>query len=325
MAYGFWKDLPRPFFALAPMADVTDPPFRRMFAKYGKPDVLWTEFVSADGLFSPGRDEIMKRLAYRKNEHPIVAQIFGANPETVRKSAELIRSLGFDGLDINMGCPDKSIERQGAGAALIKDPKRAQEVILAAKEGARDMPVSVKTRIGYNKNTLEEWIPALLLALPAAITIHGRTRRVMSKVPADWDAIARAAEIIKSSGRLPKRPLVIGNGDVASLREARRKARTYGVDGVMIGRGAFGKPWFFDRTGAYADIPLKKQLRIMVEHTKAFEAHFKEPAAFHVMKKHFKAYVTGFPGARELRVALMGTANASEVQTLVDMFLKERE
>src|ERR1700733_1071337 len=199
----FWKDLKKPIMVLAPLADVTDPAFRRIIAKYGKPNVMWTEFVSADGLFLGGYESLVKDLAYTESERPIVAQFFTSKPEMMRKAAELACDLGFDGIDINMGCPDKSVEKQGAGAAAIKNPKLAQEIILAAMEGAREsskktaknLPVSVKTRIGYNKNELETWLPALLQTHPAVITLHARTRKEMSNVPAQWDKIKRAVEI----------------------------------------------------------------------------------------------------------------------------------
>src|SRR5476649_391186 len=159
---GFWKDLKKPILCLAPMADVTDCAFRQIIAKYGKPDVFFTEFVSADGLCSPGRDKLLVDFIYGENERPIVAQIFGANAENIKKAASLCKELGFDGIDINMGCPDKSIEKQCAGAGMIKDPKLAKEIIRAAIEGAGGLPVSVKTRIGYNKNEIDTWIRGLL-------------------------------------------------------------------------------------------------------------------------------------------------------------------
>src|SRR3989339_2233103 len=183
---GFWiKSLKRsrrqkkPIMCLAPMADVTDAAFRRMFVKYGRPDVFWTEFVSADGLCSAGKNNLLIDLKYSERERPIVAQIFGATPQNFYQAAKLLKKLGFDGIDINMGCPDKSVEKQGAGAALIKNPKLAQEIILATKEGSGGLPVSVKTRIGYNINIIEEWTEALLRAKPAAITFHLRTRKEM--------------------------------------------------------------------------------------------------------------------------------------------------
>ncbi|MBX4209241.1 tRNA-dihydrouridine synthase family protein, partial [Candidatus Parcubacteria bacterium] len=164
MNYGFWKKLKKPFFVLAPMADVSDAAFRRVIAKYGKPDVLWTEFVSADGLCSPGRKVLLRDLDFTRKEKPIVAQLFSSNPDKMRQAAALCQKLGFDGIDINMGCPDRSIEKQGAGAAMIKDPKRAREIIRAAKEGAPKLPVSVKTRIGYYRNDIATWIPEILVS-----------------------------------------------------------------------------------------------------------------------------------------------------------------
>src|SRR3989344_2933272 len=195
----FWNKLKCPIMALAPMADVTDQAFRRVIAKYGKPDVMWTEFVSADGLFLGGYEHLIHDLKFTEGERPIVAQFFTSKPEMMRKVAELACDLGFDGIDINMGCPDKSIEKQGAGAANIKNSKLAQEVILAAMEGAKkdgkSLPVSVKTRIGYNKNEIETWIPALLETHPTVLTIHARTRKEMSNISADWAQVKRAVEI----------------------------------------------------------------------------------------------------------------------------------
>lgn len=315
----FWQKLPKPFFALAPMADVTDIAFRSMFVKYGKPDVLWTEFVSCDGLCSAGREIILRDLAYTESERPIVAQIFGGNPDTCFKAAESIRELGFDGVDINMGCPDRSVEKQGAGASLIKDPKRAQEIIRAVQAGAGSVPVSVKTRIGYNKDETDTWIPALLETGLDALTIHGRTRKEMSLVDARWDDIARVVEMAKGTDTI-----VIGNGDVTSLEDGRQKAATYGVAGVMVGRGAFGNPWFFNLNRQKSDVPLEEQLSVMVEHAKLFEEKLRDIKNFAVMKKHFKAYVTEFDGAKELRVKLMETNSAAEIKKVVDTFLRER-
>ena len=194
----FWQKLAenkKPFFALAPMADVTDIAERQMLTKYGKPDVLYTEFVSCDGLMSEGRKVLIKDLRFKKNEHPIVAQFFGSKPENFLGCAKLAKELGFDGFEINMGCPDKSVMKQGAGAMLMKNSKLAREIIRAAKKGAGDMPVSVKTRIGFNKNEIETWLPELLAEKPAVITIHGRTKKEMSDVEAHWNVIKRAVEI----------------------------------------------------------------------------------------------------------------------------------
>lgn len=185
---GFWEKLPRPFFVLAPMADVTDCAFRKVISKYGKPDVFWTEFVSADGLaHEKAREKLLIDFKYDKDEHPIVAQIFGGNPDNIEAAARLCAELGFDGVDINMGCPDRAIERQCAGSGMIKNPKLAREVIRAAKRGAPDLPISVKTRLGYNKNEINTWVRELLEEDIAVLSMHLRTRKEMSKVPAHWE------------------------------------------------------------------------------------------------------------------------------------------
>ena len=321
----FWKDIKKPFLALAPMADVTDAAFRRMFAKYGKPDVTWTEFVSADGLcLAPeeGRKRLLKAFEYIEAERPVVAQIFGSNPEYIEKAAVMVCELGFDGVDINMGCPDRSVEKQKAGAALIKTPELAKEIILAAKRGAGDMPVSVKTRVGYNKDELEIWLPALLSAEPALITIHARTRKEMSLVSARWERVKRAVEIRDEVQRNSKvKTLIAGNGDVASREEAFKRVEETGADGVMIGRGVFGNPWFFNPEIKKENLPIEEQLKVMVEHTKLFE-ELCSYKSFVVMKKHYKAYCHGFDGAKELRVRLMEAENAGEVERLVNEFIK---
>ena len=363
---------------LAPMADVTDMAFRYIIAKYSKyggqdigpygkftrphskivggPDVLWTEFVSADGLFLGGYDHLIHDLKFTEAEHPIVAQFFTSKPEIMKKAAELAVKLGFDGIDINMGCPDKSIEKQGAGAASMKNPKLAQEVILAAKEGAKkdgkNLPISVKTRVGYNKNELETWLPALLETNPAVITIHARTRKEMSNVPARWEHVKRAVEI---RDEMKKETLIFGNGDVSDIEDARKKVLETGADGVMLGRAIFGNPWLFanlsqakhgrqvERSAealAKGDIPIAERLRVLVEHTKLFEKLLmsKLPLgpgkSFAVMKKHFKAYVAGWParhakqgiagvdGAKELRMQLMKTENAGDVEKVITDYLK---
>jgi len=317
----FWEKLPKPFFCLAPMADVTDAPFRSIITKYGKPDVLWTEFVSADGLASVGREVLKNNLIYSKKEHPIVAQLFSSHPSEMRIASAYVASLGFDGIDINMGCPDKSVEKQGAGAAMMKDMKKAGEIIQAVKDGIKDakkdIPVSVKTRIGYNKNQIEEWIPFLLLQGISALTIHARTRKEMSDVPARWEHVREVVEIRNKMGLKTK---IIGNGDVKDLKQGKILAKETGCDGVMIGRGIFGNPWLFSGEKSPT---VKEKLKVMLEHTKLFEKLLSGHKNFAVMKKHFKAYVNGFDGAKELRVELMETKNAKEVEKIVKNFLKK--
>ncbi|MCA9364939.1 MAG: tRNA-dihydrouridine synthase [Candidatus Moranbacteria bacterium] len=319
----FWQQLPKPFFCLAPMADVTDVAFRCVIAKYsrmgevgGGPHVMWTEFVSADALaHSVGRDRVLHHFRFSQSEHPIVAQIFGATPENFRIAASLVRDMGFDGVDINMGCPEKNIQRQGACAALIQTPSLAKEIIHATKEGAGDMPVSVKTRIGYNKVDVDSWIPELLSCDIAALTVHGRTKKEMSKVPAHWDVIGRVVQMAQDF-----ETVVIGNGDVVDIADARQKAQEYGVSGVMLGRAIFGNPWLFDENRVDA-VSVSERLRVMVEHTKLYEKNFSDVKNFSLMKKHYVAYVSGFSGARQLRQRLMEATCAEEVSLVVDDFL----
>ena len=324
MNKGFWDTLAKPFFVLAPMADVTDAAFRRVIAKYGKPDVTWTEFVSADGLaLAPeeGRQKLLKDLEYSDAERPIVAQFFTSRPENMEKAARLAAELGFDGVDINMGCPDRSIEKQGSGAAHIKNPQLAKEVIHAAMAGAQRrgsdgkvirLPVSVKTRLGYNKDELDTWLPHILETKPAAVTIHARTRKEMSKVPARWERIAAAVEI--RNERAPE-VLFLGNGDAGDIAHARELVKETGADGVMLGRAIFGNPWLF----AEHTPDLKEKLTVMVEHTKAF-AELLPHKNFAIMKKHYKAYVNGFDGAAELRHTLMEAKDADEVGEITERF-----
>jgi len=318
----FWQKLPRPFFCLAPMADVTDPAFRRVIAKYGRPDVFWTEFVSADALCHPeGKKKVLPILKFSKKEKPIVAQLFTNHPDKLEEAARLIVKLGFDGLDLNFGCPDKSIEKSGSGAVLMRNSKLARELIVAAKRGvAGKIPVSVKTRLGYNQDELETWLPELLAEAPAAITIHARTRKEMSKVPARWGRIKRAVEI---RNKLKSKTLIIGNGDVIDLADARKKAKESGADGVMFGRAIFGNPFLFNPKKK--EIKIEEKLKILLEHTKLFEKLCRPPAggkSFAVMKKHFKAYVTGWKGAKELRADLMAQNKAKNVEKVIKDYLR---
>ncbi len=346
----FWSKLNKPFFCLAPMADVTDAAFRQIIAKYGKPDVFWTEFVSADGLAHPkAREKLLIDFKYSESEHPIVAQIFGANPENIRTSATIAHSLGFDGVDINMGCPDRSVEKQGAGAALIKNPKLALEIIRAAREGAPNLPISVKTRIGYNKDEIETWFSELLKENLAALTVHLRTRKEMSDVPAHWELMPKILEL---RNKISPATLIIGNGGVKDLADAKEKAERYGCDGVMLGSAIFGNPWLFS-DGKRTDLKNSKRsvleesenslpinpdnpsmgsglinagmrLRVMVEHTKLFEKLFLGIKSFAVMKKHYKAYTKGIDG-KELRMKLMEAKDANEVEKITLEFISAQD
>jgi nifR3 family TIM-barrel protein len=317
---GFWEKLEKPFFTLAPMANVTDAVFRRVITKYGKPDVMWTEFVSADGLCHPkGREALLRDLWFTEGERPIVTQLFTSSPEKMFAAAQLVAGLGFDGIDINMGCPDKNIVKAGAGAACMKNYALAKELIIAAREGSRaygrELPISVKTRLGFNEDDLEIWLPNLLEVKPAAIILHARTKKEMSKVPARWERVKRAVEIAEGS-----RTLIIGNGDVKDLADAETKARETGADGVMLGRAIFGNPWLFDKKKTV--ITVEEKLRVALEHTKLFEEVWGKTKSFDLMKKHYQAYVNNFPQAKELRVKLMMCHSAEEVSEAIEEFLQ---
>ncbi len=361
----FWQDLPKPLIVVAPMADVTDAAFRRMIAKHsaherkdgtiGGPDVMWTEFVAADGLVRAtpeGKEKLMVDLIYSEEERPIVAQLFSSTPEHMEYATKLCRELGFDGVDINMGCPDKSIEKQGCGSAMIKSPETARAIIQAAKRGAKmgesdGIPVSVKTRLGYNEDILEDWLRVLLQEAPAAVTLHARTRKDLSKVPARWERVANAVEIRDA---LKSDALILGNGDVLTMQDAEEKIKQTGADGAMVGRALFGNPWFFHPTKrlpirltalpthgvnrdtilvedtSQADIhylTLQERLEALVEHTKLFD-ELLSLKNFSIMKKHYKAYVNAFPGAAQLRAELMEKNTPEEVEQVVHSFLESQ-
>lgn len=360
----FWQELPTPFLTVAPMADVTDVAFRRMIAKYsaheradgtwGGPDVMWTEFVAADGLVRAtpeGKQKLMADLLYAEEERPIVAQLFSSTEAHMEQAAALCLALGFDGVDINMGCPDKSIEKQGCGSAMIKTPAIAQAIIRAAKRGAQSdtggIPVSVKTRLGYNEDQVEEWVPALLAECPAALTVHARTRKEMSKVPARWERLER---VVALRDQLAPMTRIIGNGDVLGRADGLAKIAASGADGAMVGRALFGNPWFFHpsrslptrlialptkgvnrETLIEADtrtdieyVNINERLAVLLEHTQLFEALLPHKN-FATMKKHYKAYINGFPGAAELRARLMECNTSEEMRPIVHQFLESEK
>lgn len=304
----FWQGLPKPFFIQAPMEDVTDVAFRTLIARFGKPHVMYTEFTAADGLvLAPehAKKILLKKLEFVPEERPVVAQLFTAFPEHMEAAAKLCAELGFDGIDINMGCPVDDVVKTGCGAALIKNPENARALIRAAQKSG--LPVSVKTRLGFNEDELETWLPELLAENPAAVAIHARTRKEMSLVPARWDRVKRAVEI---RDELKSNALIIGNGDVKDLAEARTKVAETGADGVMLGRAIYGNPWLY----ADRDTPPTPEERIqaLIEHIKLFDEKMTGFANFATMKKHFKAYISGWEGAKDVRVQLMETGNATE-------------
>ncbi|MFH0755615.1 MAG: tRNA-dihydrouridine synthase [bacterium] len=334
-----WQKVSRKkvFFCLAPMSDITDIAFRQIIAKYSKhkkvcdnkyktlntnkngPDIFWTEFVSADGLASKdGRKKLLPILKFSKKEKPIIAQIFGAKPENIKTACEIISKLNFDGIDINMGCPDKSVVKQGAGSALIKNPKLAQEIIRSAKIGAPRLPISVKTRIGYNHIEYKTWLPKILKENISALTIHLRTKKEMSNVPAHFELIK---DIVKVIRKYDKKVFIIINGDIKSLEQGKKLAKDARFDGIMIGRAIFGNPWFFNSEIKSENISIKEKLKVLIEHTKLYEKLLNY-RNFANMKKHFKSYLNNFEGVKELRNKLMKTNNSEEVIRIIEDYLK---
>lgn len=304
---------------LAPMADVTDPAYRKLIAQTGAPAVFWTEFVSADGLYATREKKkmidtenpLLRDFQFESSQHPIVAQIFGSNPDTIAYASQLAATLGFDGIDINMGCPDKAIERQGAGAGMMKHPEDAPAIIAAAKESG--LPVSVKTRIGYNKDEIDVWLSLLLTQDLSALTVHLRTRKEMSLVPAHWEL---APTIVSLRNILAPNTLIIGNGDVDTLADATKKVEESGMDGVMLGRAIFGNPWLFtDRT--YASIAPQEKIEALRTLSTYFD-DLRPKKSFHIMKKHFKAFIKGWEGAGELRARLMECTTHEELLQVLE-------
>ncbi len=310
----FWKELPKPFLVLAPMENVTDYVFREIVAtELPKPDVLFTEFTNVESLMSEGREHTLQRFKFSEKQRPIVAQIWGLNPENYYQSAKLIADLGFDGIDINMGCPVKDVFKMGACSALIKNRPLAKEIIEAVKKGAGNLSVSVKTRIGVKEIITEDWTGFLLEQKINVLIVHGRTVAQMSKVPADWNEIGK---VVKLRNKVAPDTLIIGNGDVSSYSEAVNKQLEFGVDGVMIGRGIFHNPWVFEKENkTHSPEDYKK---VLLKHLNLYEKIYPEPKKFNVMKKFFKMYINNFVGANEMRIKLMETGNFAEAYKLLE-------
>lgn len=331
------------------MDGLTDHPFRHIQKKYGNPAVLYTEFTSVEGVCH-GATQLLKDFLFDETQRPIIAQVYGTTPTYFRQTAVLLCQLGFDGIDINMGCPAKNVAHSGAGAALIKTPKLAQEIIQAVKTGikewqngmlATDCPdisleiaaeverrhallpdiyqqkravgVSVKTRIGFNEPVINEWIPTLLEMEPDAIALHGRTLNQQYSGCASWENIAKAAEIVHQS-----KTRILGNGDVQSYEQALEKVQIYGVDGVLIGRGALGNPYVFQ--------PEKQDssnvFKIALEHAQLYEASFSngERYNFLPMRKHLAWYVKAIPNAVEIRTKLVLSSSVEQVAEILKSY-----
>ncbi len=305
-----WSDLDKPFFVLAPMDDVTDTAFRRVIAETAAPDVFFTEFANADGLNSPGREAVLQKLRFTDEEKPLIAQIWGMKPDNFEKTAAEIAEMGFDGVDLNMGCPVKNVVKLGACSALINDRDHAAKLIQAAKKGANGkIPGSVKTRVGFSEVDMS-WIEFLLQQEIDALTIHGRTSKQQSKVPNDWGLIQESREI---RDRIAPETQIIGNGDVLSRSQGDELAKKHGLDGIMIGRGIFQDPYVFSEESPWDSKSTEEKIALYKKHIELFREEWtdkKNPAG---LKKFAKVYISGFDGASDLRSRLMDCNTASEL------------
>ena len=365
----FWENLPRPIIGLSPMNGVTDHAFRHIQKKHGNPMLLFTEFTSVDGICA-GASALLKDFLYDESQRPIIGQIYGRIPQNFYQTAILLCELGFDGIDINMGCPSKSIAHAGAGAGLIRTPDVAQEIVRATKRAVRDwqngasvrdcveipkslvakvealhkqlppafqerryIPVSVKTRIGYDRPQVEEWIPKLLETEPVAITLHGRTLVQGYAGDADWHQIGCAAELAHGSGTL-----MLGNGDLRSLDDAYERIDHYGMDGALIGRASYGNPYIFregSNTAQVSGSMLSEEeteeryeiLHIAMAHARLYEQSFGhlDRYQFLPMRKHLGWYVRQLPGASHLRRTLTLTNSLHDAVTAIEQYLSYRQ
>ena len=340
---GFWGDFKGPIYGLSPMDGVTDAPYRYMFAKYSQPSVLITEFVNVEGL-ARGAVKMLRAFEYSDIERPIVAQIYGTEVESYYKVAMMVCHLGFDGIDINMGCPMNKIAKRGSGAGLIGTPELAKQLIRTVKQAVQDyadgktleeadirpklitalremrpeegerklIPVSVKTRVGIKEEIVEEWMGHLVEEEPAAIMLHGRTLKQLYTGEANWNTIGKAAKIVQEKGIK-----FLGNGDVDSMEDANKKIEKYGLDGVLVGRATFGDPWFF--SGHKSTV--EERVQVAIEHAETWERMFPD-APFFPMRKHMAWYMKEFSGAASVRKNLMQTSSSDEVKEILEPLMK---
>lgn len=311
----FLDNLPKPFLALAPMDDVTDTVFRQIVANCAKPDLFFTEFVNVDGLQSPGRPKLLPKLYLGKAENPVIAQLWGLKPENFYKTVKDIKKMGYSGVDLNMGCPVKTIIKNGACAALINNQKLAGEIIAATREAAgEDFPVSVKTRVGFTTVDMS-WPEFLLSQKLNMLTIHGRTARQMSVAPADWDLIGKIRQMRDS---LSPTTAVAGNGDVQSLAQAKKLAEKYQLDGIMIGRGIFADPFIFAQDSPWHTHTKSQKLQLFIDHIELYQKTYKQAERkFEPLRKFCKVYINGFDGASDLRAKFMDTKTPAEAVELL--------
>jgi tRNA-dihydrouridine synthase len=307
--------LEKPFFILAPMDDVTDTVFRQVVGWCAPPDLYYTEFVNVDGLQSPGRPKLMKKLLAGGENRPVIAQLWGRNPDNFRKTASELADMGFAGVDLNMGCPAKSEVQNGTCSALINNRPLASEIIKATQEGvAGNLPVSVKTRLGFNTIDLT-WLEFLLEHNLDMLVIHGRTRKEMSKVPAHWDCIGEVREL---RDRLQPKTLIVGNGDVRDRQHGLELAAQYKLDGIMIGRGLFHDPYAFGDGGEWEQVGRAGRIGLYRKHVTLFAETWRYgERPIHTLNKFCKVYINGFDGAKELREQLMAAESADELLAIL--------
>jgi tRNA-dihydrouridine synthase len=315
----FWQKLPVNFSVLAPMEDVTDTVFRQIIILAGRPDVFFTEFTNCDGICSVGQSKLIHRLKFNPLEQPIVAQIWGATSQNYEETSRLCTELGFSGIDINMGCPERNVTKIGACSALINNPKLAKEIIQAVQKGTDGkIPVSVKTRIGFNTIVTKEWITFLLQQNIQALTIHGRTAKELSDVPNHFDQIKLANTIKYDLGiDLGIDTKIIANGDIINWQDGISKCESTNSDGYMIGRGVFHNPWCFNHNIELTDISREDRLRLLSQHLQLWQETWQDQKHYPKLKKYFKIYCQSFPQATELRIKLMETNSITEAAQLI--------
>ncbi|HEX5036768.1 MAG TPA: tRNA-dihydrouridine synthase [bacterium] len=347
---GFWGGLKKPIVALSPMDGVTDFACRAMNARYGRPDVMFTEFTTTVGIFY-APEKVLRDFDYSEIERPIVAQVYGNHPDDFYRAAHVVAELGFDGLDINMGCPAKQVTQKNCGAALIRVPELALGIVRATRLGLEDwargqtleslkipervisvvagmnvrragyerpserrlIPYSVKTRLGFDEVVIEDWVKTLLSERPAVISVHGRTLKQMYKGAARWEDIARAAAVARGTGTL-----LLGNGDLPSLAEAHRRIAETGVDGVLIGRASLGNPWVFrkDRAEGESEISKEERIRVALEHARYF-VEVRGEREFKAVRKHMVGYLRSFPDAASLRRQALDTPDLKSLSEVL--------
>ncbi|HEX5447805.1 MAG TPA: tRNA-dihydrouridine synthase [Candidatus Saccharimonadales bacterium] len=309
------QKLSRPFFILAPMDDVTDTVFRQIVVNCAKPDLFFTEFVNVDGLQSPGREHLLPKLWLSKKEGPVIAQLWGLKPENFYKTTKELKDMGFAGVDLNMGCPVKTVVKNGVCAALINNKALAGEIIDATQEAAgKDFPISVKTRVGFTTVDMS-WPEFLLSKKLNMLSIHGRTAKQMSKVPADWKLIGQIREL---RDNLYPSTLIVGNGDVQTRAHGLTLARKYRLDGIMIGRGIFDDPFTFSEKSPWEEWDEQQKIGLFKEHIELHLATYRNrERRFETLRKFCKVYINGFDGAAELRARFMETQTPGQALALL--------